>query len=201
MRIRIAVEDELSGNVMARVLHDVLNVPLDNLDVQNARGNANLERQFAKLNEAARRVPVVVLTDLDRNACAPALRRVWLPRGPAEKMVFRIAVREVEAWLLADRRGFADCLHVSPAKIPRDPEAEPDPKQSVINLARRSRRRSVREGVPPASDSRAPVGPDYNRLLSEFALEAWNLDIAASAAESLRRTVDALANARSRLIS
>ncbi len=44
-----------------------------------------------------------VLTDLDRVVCPVALRQDWLgPLPLPQRLLLRIAVREVEAWALAD---------------------------------------------------------------------------------------------------
>jgi len=51
--------------------------------------------------------PVLLITDLDRAECPPSLRRLWIDTQPHETFLFRVAVREIEAWLLADRDGIA----------------------------------------------------------------------------------------------
>lgn len=63
-------------------------------------------------------------------------------------MCFRIAVREVEAWLLADAEQAAGFLAVPLARIPAEPETLPDPKATLIALAGRSRKElcSARRG-------------------------------------------------------
>ncbi len=191
----IAVEDVLSRAVVERILRhcagDRYSPPL----AQGLAGIGWLENHIARLNEAARRVPVLVLADLDRKECAPRIRDAWLPHGPAAKMIFRIAVREVEAWLLADREGLARFLKVSEALLPRSAEAEFDPKLALINIARRSKSRQIREGVPPRAGSRAPIGPAYNLLLPEFVDRSWNLENAIASADSLRRAVAAVQSA------
>ena len=57
-------------------------------------------RQFC---EIARYQPVLVITDLDRVACAATLIRGWTANDTLPvTLLLRVAVREVEAWLLAD---------------------------------------------------------------------------------------------------
>ncbi|MCS7168176.1 MAG: hypothetical protein RMI91_03400 [Gemmatales bacterium] len=65
--------------------------------------------------------------DLDRDAsCAPALRKRYLAQL-APYLCFRVAVRAIEAWLLADAPNLARFLHVCPNLIPPDPESLSDP--------------------------------------------------------------------------
>lgn len=91
-----------------------------------------------------------------------------------------------EAWLLADRDGFADYFRVPAARIPRDPEELPNAKQTLLGLCGRSRSRTIREEV---TVSGTRPGPLYVTRINEFASTAWNVAEAASASESLRRAV------------
>jgi len=47
----------------------------------------------------------------------------------------------VEAWLLADREGFAQFLGIRCNDVAANPEAVSNPKQKVIELARKSKKR------------------------------------------------------------
>ncbi len=60
---------------------------------------------------------------------------------PAPYMCFRVAVREVEAWLLADREQIARFLSIARSRVPQSPETLDNPKQRLVELARHSRRR------------------------------------------------------------
>jgi hypothetical protein len=86
-------------------------------------------------------------------------------------MCFRVAVRETEAWLLADRERLARFLGISTSRIPLDPEAMDDPKSLMVDLARHSRRREIREDMIPRSGSGRNVGPAYVSRLIEFVAE------------------------------
>ncbi len=158
--------------------------------VYGKNGKTHLRKQLAGYNQAARFSPWLVLVDLDREAdCAPLFRAAWLPK-PASLMCFRVAVREIEAWLLADRERIATFLGVAVSRVPPDPEAEPDPKRTVVDLARRARRREIREDMAPRPGSGRTVGPAYTSRLIEFASHAtagWRSEIAAKRADSLRR--------------
>src|SRR5262245_27099002 len=70
--------------------------------VHGKQGKPFLLQRIRGYNAAAQHAPWIVLIDLDRDHdCAPPLRAAWVPE-PAPRLCFRVAVREVEAWLLAD---------------------------------------------------------------------------------------------------
>jgi len=110
-------------------------------------------------------------------------------------MYFRVAVRAVESWLLADAERLATFLGVPATSIPPDPDAESDPKRTLIGLAQRSRRSAIREDIVPRRGSGSRVGPGYAGRLIEFVLTAedrWRPSAAVQRSDSLRRCVEAL---------
>ena len=120
--------------------------------VYGRRGKQYIRGRIAGFNQAAWQEPWLVLVDLDNYDCAPLLLGDWLP-SPASHMLLRVAVREVESWLLADRQAMAGFLAVSTALMPRAPEALADPKLELVNLAKRSRRRAIRQDIVPRPGS------------------------------------------------
>ncbi len=155
--------------------------------VYGKNGKDLLRRQLHHYNQAANFSPWIVLIDLDQDAdCAPAARASWLT-APAPQMHFRIAVRAVESWLLADRETLAAFLSISEAHIPAEPELLNNPKATLVNLARRSRRRILREEMTPRPGSGRSVGPAYTSRLIEYAQTYWRPDLALRQADSLSR--------------
>jgi len=155
--------------------------------VYGKMGKLMLLRQLNSYNHAAQFRPWIVLVDLDRDAdCAPPVRARWLP-VPAPHMCFRIAVREVETWLLADRETLADFLGVAISRIPTRPENLDDPKEALVNVARSSRRRAIRVDMVPRPEGGRSEGPAYTSRLIEYAQGPWRPDVAAQHADSLRR--------------
>ncbi len=151
------------------------------------KGKPFLDSRLRAFNHAARYAPWLVLRDLDTDAdCAPALAAALLP-APAPRMVFCIAVREVEAWLLADRGGFARSFGVLRERIPMDPETIEKPKAEIVRLARKSRFRQVREDIVPSPPGGAAVGPGYTVRLTRFAASGWDPRAASRRSASLRR--------------
>ena len=156
--------------------------------VYGKRGKPNLRASINGYNNAAKFRPWVVLVDLDHeSACAPELCLNRLS-AKAAKLCFRVAVRAVESWLLADREAIAQFLSVSPSRVPADPESESYPKQVMVDLATRSKRRSIREDMVPRPGSGRSVGPAYTSRLIEFVqTPVWRPTIAADQSQSLRR--------------
>ena len=160
--------------------------------VHDCRGKGGLGNRLGGFNSAARYAPWFVVRDLNSDyACAPLLLQGLLP-NPARYMMLRVAVREIEAWLLGDRKGIARYLAISEDLIPTDPESEPDPKQLLVNLARRSRRRDLVADIVPAVGTTSLLGPGYISRISEFAESHWDVDAAANVTPSLASALRAL---------
>lgn len=160
--------------------------------VYGKKGKPHLRSQVDGYNSAARHAPWVVLVDLDHEAgCAPHLCAGWLA-APAPRLCFRVAVRAVEAWLMADTEALARFLSVGRKKVPGDPEGLADPKEALVNLARESRKREIREDMVPRQGSGRAVGPAYASRLIEFVSSHWRPAEAADRADSLRRAIACL---------
>lgn len=159
--------------------------------VYGKHGKNHLLERLRGYNEAARRSPWLILVDLDTDFdCAPDARAVWLP-APAELMSLRIARPEMEAWLLADAEAIADYLGVPRSRVPQMPENLQDAKQALVNLARRSRRRDIREEIVPRESSGRSVGPGYAGRIIDYASTTWRPEIAAGYAPTLQKALDA----------
>lgn len=163
--------------------------------IYGKKGKAQLLDRLGGYNQAAQFAPWAVLVDLDQDAdCPPPLRGAWLAQ-PAAMMCFRIVVREIEAWLFADRDRLARFLVVSKSLIPTDPEAIASPKEALAQLAQRSRRRDIREDIAPRPGSGRPVGPSYSSRLIQFVQDSqwgWRPEIAAQSSASLMRCLRCL---------
>lgn len=187
----LAVEDSLSGAVATKIL--------ETFDVKIVKrigfqGKSDLERKTPELNRVANGITVFMLTDLDSpRECPPGLIRSWIRGSLSPKFFFRVAVMEVESWVMADRMGFADFLSIPLHRIPSPTDAILNPKEFLLSLAKRSKKKTVREALVPAQGATFSVGNEYNTLLSEFVQDHWNLERAASASPSLKRTLDRLA--------
>ena len=143
------------------------------------------------------RRPVLLLTDLDNAACPAALKSVWTGASTTPPgLLFRIVVREIEAWLLADHEAMVALLGSRIAReLPFAPDGLPDPKAELIKVAGRGPR-DVRLDICPAAGSRSLRGVNYNNRLVEFIQKQWDPDRAASRSPSLRRAREQLAALR-----
>lgn len=144
-------------------------------------------------NEAAQFVPYLALVDFMDTGfdCPGMVVESWLP-DRRQEMVFRVVVRELESWALADREGLAEFLHVSVNRIPRFPEREPDPKRTLVNLARRSKSTRIRKALVPREGSSGVVGPDYTYEMELFIRERWSPAAARVSSPSLDRCLTRL---------
>jgi hypothetical protein len=156
--------------------------------VQVQGGKPALRRALPGYNSAARRDPWLVLVDLDRDfPCPGALVADWLP-APSEKMRFRVVVRQVESWLLADADHFASWFGVRRGAVPDYPDELPDAKETLLTLVGTSRKREVRADVVPRPGSRRRTGPAYSSRLMEFLIDGhrgWRPEEAARRSPSL----------------
>lgn len=126
-----------------------------------------------------------------RLACPAEVVNQWLPHRN-KQMLFRVVVREIESWLLADTEAMANFLNVEKSFIPTEVEALTNPKQELINIARRSRSKSLRESLVPASQSTAREGILYNPEMIRFVREYWNPDKARINSQSLDKCIQRL---------
>ena len=186
--VYVATEDPLSEAVVDRLIRE------ENQGMQikvrmGKKGSGYLRKNLRSFNKIARDFPVLLFTDLDRIECPMALIEDWRGRIVLQGMLlFRIAVRETEAWLLSDREGFAEFSGVPVHRIPLQPELLNDPKEVLINLVRRySKKRVVKADILPERGSTAKVGLAYNQALCGFVQESWSLERAAQSADSLNR--------------
>jgi hypothetical protein len=190
--INLAIEDELSEAVLKRLLAHAQR----DYHVGRSYGRTGygyLRKTIGGWNQAARGKPFIVLTDLDRAACPPELIRQWLSRPQHPNLLLRVAIREVESWLLADSEKLPGYLNIREDQMPDSPDTLADAKQTLVNLARKSRSVEIRSRIVPKADSTAKQGPDYNACLCSFVGDRWDVDGACQRSPSLRRTVARLA--------
>jgi len=176
--------------------------PLPDCPIRTNRSSSSECRGSSIVHDKG--IPFLVLTDLDRYPCPVALIQEWLTVPKHHNLLFRVAVREVESWLLADRTGFAKFLGIRESLVPHDlgireslvphdADTIPDPKQYLINLARNSRKRDLRSDIVPLPKSTATQGRNYNGPLISFVQKSWDLLAAMKHSPSLSRTIHAVA--------
>lgn len=153
----------------------------------DTKGVTKLAAALPRYLEQARHVqPVLCIADTD-GRCVAELLSQWLPR-PDARLVLRLAVREAESWVLADREGFAETLAVPLNKLPQAPDEESDPKRLILTLVRRSKKRLLRQEMVSPDDPSKP-GSGYNLHLCAFVHQHWNARHAAQRSPSLARAL------------
>ncbi len=186
----LVVEDTLGEAVSIRILESLDIVVSQRLGL---KGKGYLQNKADSLNSAAKGFPVFMLTDQDTpNPCPLRLIQSWIRGRQHPHFFLRVAVMEVESWIMADREGVAGLLSIPLSRIPRDTDAISHPKEFLVTLARRSRKTSLREELVPRLGATSKVGPGYNSRIGEFVRSAWNIGRAGAASDSLRRTIDRL---------
>ena len=185
--INIAIEDDLSDAVIRRLLSEC---PKEySVGATYGRsGFGYLRKTINGWNRAAKGIPFILLTDLDDALCAPTLIHQWLNEPKSPNLLFRVAVQEVEAWLLADATNLSEYLKVPPSRFPSEPDSVTDPKGYLIELAKTSRSRELRQQIAPKPGTTAKQGPEYNPMLTAFVREHWDVSASAETSPSLART-------------
>lgn len=189
--ITIATEDELSEAVGSRLLSDVL-PEFTIIQKLRRQGNGYLKSRSRNFNSMALRHPVFLITDLDNYPCAGQLINNWfrdLPVNPNLK--FRVAVREIESWLLADHQGMTNLLDRAANNIVPDPDQLQNPKQYLLERARRASR-DVRNDLTRMSGPTVKQGLGYNSRLCKFVEEVWDPNQASQRSNSLARAIGRL---------
>ena len=185
--IRIIVEGPGDETIARRILRFVDETVAFTVD--SCGGKPSIRRRIDIFNRAAAHIPHLVLVDLDQSHSCPAeLIRAWLPEtNPG--LCMRVAVPQIESWLLADREGMAQYLSVAKELIPTDPDKLANAKNAMIRLAARSRQRRIRQDMVAPDGGR---GGAYTSRIMEFASGQWEVGRAAENSESLRRSLTAI---------
>ncbi len=184
----IATEDALSEAVAERLL---LQAGASGIHARvRKQGFGYLRRRVTDLNRLAEKVmPVLLITDLDQKRCPADMIADWLPVPRNARLLFRIAVRETESWVLADRTAFARFMGVSIGAIPSAPDELLDPKAALLKLVRKSSDRELKQDILPPRERTSPVGLGYNSQLCRFVRSRWKSDRAAIHSPSLSRAL------------
>jgi hypothetical protein len=176
------VEGHLEERLLAVLWHQ-LGKQDRQLTVRNA-GGSPIWNHAKRYNEAGKHQLVLGLGDLEQASCASAALGA-LGRPLSAHFKLRLAVRMIESWVMADRETFAAYLGVRVAQVPRQPDLLPHPKRAVVDLARQSRKRSVREAMVPAGAGL--VGAEYMPFMASYVESRWQVERARINSPSLER--------------
>lgn len=187
--VALATEDELSEAVGVRLIQDFADRLAVSLRLRK-NGSGYLRSRLGSFCQIALHQPVIMFTDLDKAACPMTLIRSWtkgvsIPSG----LLFRVAVREIESWLLADHEAVIQLFGKKAAgHLPAKPDEIDDPKATLIALAARAPRH-IRNAIVADKHVIASQGILYNAQLCRFVKETWNPKRARKRSPSLNRAV------------
>lgn len=187
MKIHFVVEGELEYFVARKILlfcgHQI-GTPY------KKQGSGNIQKQaYIYANLVQGDVGVLVLTDFMDTKCPCATQALKVYRHEKRmpsNFIIRFAVPELESWLLADRANFSNLLGVSPAKLPAQPDTLSDPKKTIGQLARLSRKKDIKEDLVTSSGRQ---GRRYIPLMQRFVEKEWDIEAAMKASSSLARCI------------
>jgi hypothetical protein len=182
--IAIATEDSLSEAIALRLIADIPTPHFIQIKLGRT-GNGYLMSKMSSWYQMAQHQVMVVLTDLDRAKCLVEFRDQWLVTAPPQNLLLRIAVREVESWVLADHAAMRALIGAK-AVLPAAPDELADPKQSLLKLAR-SAPKPIREDLLKSIDGNLAQGLGYNARLSAWVNSEWSPQRAAERSPSLAR--------------
>lgn len=161
--------------------------------VYGKQGFGFIRKTLGKYNQMARSVGIFALTDaMDMHeSCPPETLRALLP-SPFPGMCFRLAQREVESWIMADRANFSSFIGVPISRLTHNPDELRDPKAEIVRLANRSRKRQIRTLMVPEPRSGGAVGRGYNGEIQRFVANHWAPEAASKFSPSLKRCISAI---------
>lgn len=213
LNVYISSEDEVTSEIIKRLLLYCSDAQKTFAIIKQlpTRGG-KIKSCISNLNSLSQNNPVILLTDLDANACAPSLKTQLL-NGITKNgnFVMNIAVDEAEAWLMADRVGFAAFLGVPLDKIPEAVMQKQQGMHGCIEmnfpykssrylthyLINYSTKQNLCKQLKPANGS--VKGPEYNAAILPFIREQWNIADAMENSDSLTRMVKRLNDLKTRL--
>jgi hypothetical protein len=192
-KIAVVAEDLLTQAVLHKCISEVLPAySVARTDVKGGRGN--VQRELAAYAALAQVMPVLIGVDLDSDHCAPTLLGRWGRLPHQAGLLLRVAVREIEAWVLADQRRVASFIGAAPKDVPKRPDQLTDPKRSLLDLARAYARPQLKADLVPRDyNALYPrIGRGYNLRLCAFVAQKWRPHVAREKSQSLERAMLAL---------
>lgn len=194
--VYIVGEDDVTREIIKRIVKDYA-PDLSVIQHIPARGS-EIKSKISNFNNVALSYPVILLADMDTDPCAPVAKSKLLNglSSVSPEFIVNIAVDEAEAWLLADRNGFASYFGIPLDKMPvcsnqkfmghtARPEMEVPLKTSYYlthSLATYSRKKDFKEQL---SSSDTCKGPEYNTAIVPFIQKSWNVEDARKNSYSL----------------
>lgn len=210
VNVYIAGEDPVTRAVILKLLN-FCSSDFHVLQELPARGS-EIKNKISNFNILAEKTPIILLTDLDTEDCAPVLKKKLLEGIVQNKdFVVNIAVDEAEAWLLADCENFANYLGITLADMPVASKQKQGGMKALIEmslpvkasyylthaLAPKSSKIEIRNQI--ASEGKMCKSKEYNIAVVPFIQQQWDIAMAMQNSDSLCRMVKRLKDLRNRM--
>ena len=197
MTVYIGGEDFVTKQVVRRLIRFCVQqkeVEFEDLTFR-AYGTRALETLNTMLN-IAKNYPVVCVFDSDGNCIIEMLSRYLGDKKNVDYAAINFADDEAEAWLMADRRGFATFFDVPLDKIPAKKQGDFELSDSIPyktslfilkEIAPLSKVEYIRNALAFERPGKKPA--TYNTIWGKYIDEIWDIDKACDNSESLERAV------------
>src|SRR5262249_714543 len=138
--------------------------------VMGNKGFHYFESRRTEIARSSRKLKFLIFLDGDElgDQCAGEKILEWFGELKPRNIYLRFAFQEVENWILADRQNISSFLGVSDSRIPHVDDNFPNAKEALINAARGSRIKAIREDLVPHPRHSSRVGPAYNPRMVEY---------------------------------
>jgi len=198
MKVYIVSEDAVTSAIIKKILahcSDSFEIIIE----LPARGG-QIKNKIQEFNKLSKHHPVILLTDLDSDTCAPILLN-RLIQNKNDKFIFNIAVDEAEAWLMADIEGFASYFKIKITDMPFSHQTKQGGRKPLTEmyfacksswyltneLIKKSKSAEyIRQLTPKPGASK---GPEYNSCMLPFIENAWDIENACQNSDSLSRMI------------
>lgn len=200
MDVFIVGEDPVTRAIIYRLLKDYA-PSVKVIQSLPARGG-EIKSKIVSFNHLASSYPIVLLSDLDTEPCPPIAKSNLLKdvTDVASDFIINIAVDEAEAWLFADREGFARYFEVPLESVPESSlqklqgmkpriEMAVPVKSSLYlthTLIKLSSNSTLRNQIYSSSSCK---GKEYNSAILPYVSKYWNPEEARKNAYSLERMI------------
>ena len=184
--INIVCEDDCSEATIKKII--AMRSDLEIGTIYKKRGRNYIQENINFFNEVAEVTPYIVFSDLDFDTCAPNLIRTWLRKKKHDNLLFRIAVPEVEAWLIADTQNFSRYFEVPKQEIRQDVELLYDAKKYLFHIIGKHCKKDIQNDILPKGTS--TVGKGYNKRMLIYISRYWNPMNAKENSDSLDRCIN-----------
>ncbi|EHB91863.1 hypothetical protein HMPREF9450_01912 [Alistipes indistinctus YIT 12060] len=198
-------EDAVTIEILHRVLRFCAEIKHVNINVIAefpVRGG-KIKDAIISYNKLSLTFPVILLTDLDDASCAPCLlKKLMKGTTPNREFVINIAVDEAEAWLMADRVGFANyfCVDIDAIPMPFPTKQGGRNYCTEMNFGIKSSYDFTHRILQTCSNSTiknqllprkgAAKGPEYNPVVIPFVSSKWDINAARQNSNSLDRMIN-----------